>query len=139
MLFRSRSAFNFSSTYNMMYWWARRSRHLWSRSDLVLGVMQTLARRGAFQWGSRMSCFHCAATSGVSLNEWLLVVTCTKSSRKRMSRSAKSCVMVGKSFIWRRWWCLTRLKQKHDPSMPIFWACRAIMCVMADFPFPVCL
>ena len=35
--------------------------------------------------GSRMSFFYCAATSSMSLNEWLLVVTSTRSGRKRRS------------------------------------------------------
>ena len=93
-----------------------------------------------FNWerGSRMSFFHCATRFVVSLNEWLLVVTSTRSGHKRRSRSAKSCAMIGKSFIWSCSCCLTRLKQKHDPSMPRFWACRAIVCAMADFPLLAC-
>ena len=93
-----------------------------------------------FNWerGSRMSFFHCATTFVVSLNEWFLVVTSTRSSHKRMSRSAKSSAMIWKSFIWSCSCCLMQLKQKHDPSMPRFWACREMVCAMADFPFPAC-
>ena len=85
--------------------------------------------------GSTMNFCHWVEASAVLAKDGSLI-TLARSGRRRRSRSVKSRAMVANSMVWSPSCCLTRVKQKHDPSIPRWWAWKATAWAIADLPVP---